>query len=202
MKKTLLGGAVATLGLVALLSGARAATAPHDVQAGSYKVETTHTQIIFSVLHFGFTLYSGIFSGVTGTLQVDPAHPAAAKLDITVPVGNVTTPSDKLTGELKGKDWLDAGTYPTATFTATSVTPAGIGSATITGNLTLHGVTKPVVLHAHYVGAGVNPMDKAYTVGFQGTATIRRADFGVKTYVPMIGDEVTLTIAGAFEKQG
>ncbi|MBB2191023.1 polyisoprenoid-binding protein [Gluconacetobacter azotocaptans] len=202
MKKTFPVGAAVVLGLVAILSGAQAATPPHDVQAGSYKVDAAHTQIIFSTLHFGFTLYSGIFSGVTGTLQLDPAHPTAARLDITVPVDSVTTTSAKLTGELKGTDWLDAGTYPTATFTSTNVTPTGLGSATIAGKLTLHGVTKPVVLHAHYVDAGVNPMDKAYTVGFQGTATIRRSDFGVKTYVPMIGDEVTLTIAGAFEKQG
>ncbi|MBB2202590.1 YceI family protein [Gluconacetobacter tumulisoli] len=201
MKKTLLGGTVAAVGLVAMLPGAQAVTASRSVQAGSYRVETTHTQIIFSLLHFGFTSYSGMFSGITGTLQLDPAHPAAAKLDVTVPVNSIATTSDKLTGELKGADWFDAATYPTATFTSTKVTPAGAGDAAIAGTLTLHGVTKPIVLHAHFVGAGVNPLDKAYTVGFQGTVTIRRSDFGVKTYVPMVGDEVTLTIAGAFEKQ-
>ncbi len=69
------------------------------------------------------------------------------------------------------------------------------------GNLTLHGVTKPVVLEVHFIGAGINPIDKAYTVGFEATATIKRSDFGVTTYVPAIGDEVQLNIAGAFEQQ-
>jgi len=76
------------------------------------------------------------------------------------------------------------------------------GEATITGNLTLHGVTKPVVLHAHFIGAGVNPINKAYTVGFEATTTIKRSEFGVSTYVPAVGDDVQLTIEGAFELQG
>jgi polyisoprenoid-binding protein YceI len=70
------------------------------------------------------------------------------------------------------------------------------------GNLTLHGVTKPIVLHAHLVGAGVNPINKAYTVGFDASGTIKRSDFGVSMYAPALGDEVQLSIAGAFELQG
>lgn len=118
-----------------------------------------------------------------------------------MPVGSIHTPSDRLTGELKGPDWFDAARYPNATFTSTSVVPGDADNATITGNLTLHGVTRPVVLHARYIGAGVNPLDKVYTVGFSATASIRRSDFGIRTYLPMVGDDVTLTIAGAFEKQ-
>lgn len=201
MKKSIPGGmAIACMGAL-LMVPALAATPAHDVQAGRYRVEPGHTQITFSLLHMGFTPYSGMFSGVSGTLQLDPAHPGASRLDVRVPVSSIYTPSDRLTGELKDADWFDAGRYPDATFTSTSVVPAGAGNATITGNLTLHGVTRPAVLHAHYVGAGVNPMDKAYTVGFTATATIRRSDFGITTYVPMVGDDVTLTIAGAFEKQ-
>jgi len=79
------------------------------------------------------------------------------------------------------------------------VVPTAEG-ATITGNLTLHGVTKPVVLHVRFIGAGVNPIDKAYTVGFEATGTIKRSDFGVTTYLPAVGDEVQLSIAGAFEQ--
>jgi YceI-like domain len=80
------------------------------------------------------------------------------------------------------------------------VVPTADG-ATVTGNFTLHGVTKPVVLNVRFVGAGVNPIDKAYSVGFEATGTIKRSDFGVTTYVPVVGDEVQLTIAGAFEQQ-
>ncbi|GAN69628.1 YceI family protein [Acetobacter orleanensis] len=193
--------ALAALGLVASLSTAQAATAPQDVQAGTYQIETTHTQVLFSLLHLGFTDYSGLFSDASGTLTYDPAHPAAAKLSVSIQVASVQTTSAKLTDELHGADWFDTAHYPTATFVSTKVVPTGAGTADVTGNFTLHGITKPLTLHVHYVGAGVNPMDKAYTVGFQATGTLKRSAFGVKTYVPMVGDDVTLSIAGAFEKR-
>lgn len=200
-EKGIPGGMAAACMWVLLVPPALAATPAHDVRAGHYRVEPGHTQITFSLMHMGFTPYSGMFSGISGTLQLDPAHPSASRLDVSVPVSSLYTPSDRLTGELKEADWFDAARYPNATFASTSVVADGADNATITGNLTLHGVTRPVVLHAHYVGAGVNPMDKAYTVGFAATATIRRSDFGIKTYVPMVGDDVTLSIAGAFERQ-
>lgn len=190
------------LGSASLVLAQQIASAdPAVVQAGSYKVESYHTQVGFSLSHFGFSQFSGFFSGATGTLQIDPARPAASKLEVTLPIGSVTTTVSKLDDELKGDQWFDAAQYPTATFSSIKVTPTGKGSATIAGNLTLHGVTRPVTLTAHFVGGGVNPLDKAYTIGFAATGTIRRSEFGVKTYVPMVGDEVKLTISGAFEKQ-
>jgi polyisoprenoid-binding protein YceI len=167
---------------------------------GSYKVESYHTQVGFSISHFGFTNYSGLFSGATGSLQLDPAKLGTSKLDISIPVDSVTTTVSKLTDELKGDKWFDTAKFPKAAFVSTQVVPTAAG-ATVTGNLTLHGVTKPVVLHVRFIGAGVNPIDKAYTVGFEATATIKRSDFGVTTYLPAVGDEVQLTIAGAFEQQ-
>lgn len=201
MSKRIFACSLAVIGMAASLGMALADSAPQHVQSGTYKVEPGHTQVVFSLLHFGFTNYSGLFSGASGSLTLDSAHPAASKLTISVPVSSVQTTSDRLTEELKGADWLDAGKYPTATFVSTQVTPDGKGGASITGNFTLHGVTRPLTLQAHYVGSGVNPMDKAYTVGFQATGVIKRSEFGVKTYVPMVGDDVTLTLAGAFEKQ-
>ena len=164
MKKAFFTGGIAALGLAAMLSGSLAATGPREVQSGRYKVEPGHTQIIFSLLHMGFTNYFGTFSGVTGTLNLDAAHPSASKLNVTISADSVATTSDVLTGELKGAGWFDTAKYPTASFTSTKVTPTGVGNATITGDLTLHGVTKPIELHAHFIGAGVNPLDKAYTV--------------------------------------
>ncbi|UMM07714.1 YceI family protein [Gluconobacter frateurii] len=198
--KILLSGGVAALSLTLAASSALAA-APADVKSGTYKVEAGHTQVDFSVLHFGFTYYSGQFSNVSGSLKLDAAHPSASKLSVTIPVSSVSTSSTVLTDELKNNEWFDAAKYPNATFVSTQVSPAGAEDAVVSGNLTLHGVTKPVVLHVHFVGAGVNPMDKAYTVGFQATGTIHRSDFGVKKYVPYVSDDVNLTIAGAFEKQ-
>lgn len=189
------------LACAAPLAASAADAKAADVQGGSYVVEPNHTQVGFSVLHMGFSEYSGVFSNASGSLELDPKALKATKLDISVPVETVATTSDKLNEELRGDQWLDAQKFPAMTFHATKIAKTGADTADIIGDLTLHGVTRPVVLKARFVGAGVNPLDKAYTVGFDVTGTIKRSDFGVKTYVPLIGDEVTFHIAAAFEKK-
>jgi polyisoprenoid-binding protein YceI len=171
-------------------------------KGGTYKVDSYHTQVGFSLSHFGFTKYSGFFSGATGQLKFDPNRLGNTSLDVTIPVQSVLTTVPLLTEELKGDKFFDVSKYPEAHFVSTKVVADGQGGATISGNLTLHGVTKPVVLKAQFVGSGVNPIDKAYTLGFQATGTIKRTEFGVSTYAPAVGDDVQLTIAGAFELQG
>ncbi|MGI4977963.1 MAG: YceI family protein [Janthinobacterium lividum] len=175
---------------------------PSQVQAGTYAIDPQHTQVGFGVSHMGFTTYYGHFADASGTLELTPKNPAGSKLSVSVPTASVSTTSDKLDGELKGDQWFDAAKYPTITFTSTQIVPTGRGEAKVTGNLTMHGVTKPVTLDAKFVGAGTNPLDKKYTVGFAITGLVSRSEFGVKTYVPLIGDEVAITISGAFEKQG
>ncbi len=174
---------------------------PKAVQAGSYGVEPFHTRVEFSVSHLGFTHYYGDFSGLSGSLELDPHHPSASKLDVDIPVSSVSTTNAKLDDELKGDEWFDAAKYPSIHFTATKITRLGPSTALITGDLTLHGVTRPVTLHASFNGAGVNPLDKAYTVGFDATTTIHRSQFGVTKYVPLVGDDVSLRISAAFEKK-
>lgn len=178
-----------------------ASSDPAHVKAGTYKIEPYHTQVDFSVLHFGFTNFAGQFSGASGSLVLNPSKLAASKLDVSIPIASVKTTVAKLDDELKGDQWFDAAQFPDARFVSTKIMPLGHGRATITGTLTLHGVTRPLILTARFIGAGVNPLDKAYTVGFEATGTIQRSAFGVKTYVPMVGDDVRVTIAGAFEKQ-
>ncbi len=194
-----LASALASI-LLSLATPAFAQKASTQVQAGTYAVDPNHTQVVWRVSHMGFSNYTGSFSDVSGTLDIQPTDPAAAKLSIKIPVDSVMTTSAKLTGELKSDQWLDAGKYPDMTFVSTKVAPVGKNRAKMTGNLTLHGVTKPVVLDVTLVGAGVNPLDKKQTVGFDATGTLKRSEFGVKTYVPLIGDELHLTIAGAFER--
>jgi polyisoprenoid-binding protein YceI len=174
---------------------------PKAVPAGAYKVEPNHTQVRFGVLHMGFNPYYGTFSNASGTLQLDPAHAGMAKLSVSVPVASVATTSAKLDEELKSADWLDAGKYPTMTFTSTNVAASGT-AATISGTLTLHGVSKPITLQASFVGAGKNPMGGTQTVGFTAKGIINRSDFGVTKYVPLVSDQVTIEITAAFEKQG
>lgn len=173
---------------------------PAAVEAGTYQVEPAHTRVLFKVSHMGFSYWYGDFAGASGTLSLDPKHPAAAKLDVSLPVASVSSVNSKLDDELRGADWLDTAQFPTATFVSRKVTPSGTGRADVFGDLTLHGVTKPVTLHVTFNGSGVNPMDKAYTVGFEAHGTIQRSVFGVAKYVPLVGDEVELIISGAFER--
>lgn len=199
-----LATSIAIAAVLAASAAGAASSSPalSSVKPGTYKVESYHTQVGFTLSHFGFTNYSGLFSGATGSLHLDPKNPGASKLEVTIPVQSITTTVPALTDELKGDKWFDTSKFPQATFTSTQVSLGSNGEATITGNLTLHGVTKPVVLHAHLMGAGVNPIDKAYTVGFQAQGTIKRSDFGVSLYAPALGDDVELSIAGAFELEG
>ena len=174
--------------------------APAAAQAGTYKVETSHTRVQFSVSHMGFSDWYGDFTGVTGTLSIDPKAVAKAKVDITIPVASVTTTNATLDGELKSAQWFDADQFPTIRFVSTQVVPTGERTALVKGNLTFHGVTRPVVLKASFNAGGVNPMSKGYTLGFNANTEINRSDFGVKTYVPLVGDAVTIRISAAFEK--
>ncbi|MEG3349455.1 YceI family protein [Novacetimonas hansenii] len=183
-------------------ASAQVVTSAAQAQSGTYDVEPGHTQVGFSVLHFGFTNYLGIFSNVSGTLILDPKNPTTSKLSVTIPVDSVQTTSSKLNDELKGTQWFDAAKFPNATFESTSIHVTGRNDALVTGNLTLHGVTKPETLKVHFIGAGINALDKKYTTGFEATGTLKRSDFGVKMYVPYVSDEVQLRINGAFEKQG
>ncbi len=175
------------------------------VSAGNYTTDAGHTLVGWRVSHFGFNDYFGIFGDVTGTLSLDPKNPNAAKVDITVPVGKVTTASAGLTGHLlrAGKNGGKAdffGPAPAdAKFVSTKVEASGT-TAKITGDLTLNGVTKPVVLDAKFSGAGANPFNKKETVGFHATTTIKRSEFGVAYGIPVVSDAVALDITVAFEK--
>jgi polyisoprenoid-binding protein YceI len=199
---------VAAAAGVFLLAGAGSAAlaqasvkAGKDVKPGVYQVEPYHTQVLFTVSHFGLSEFSGVLTGAAGSLKLDPTKPEYSKLEVTVDAATILTPVPKLTDELKDAEWLDAGKFPKASFVSTKITPTGPNEATIAGELTLHGVTKPLTLKAHFVGAGVNPITKGYTVGFDGQGVIKRTEFGVSKYAPMIGDEVHLTIHAAFELQ-
>lgn len=180
---------------------------PRIVTAGTYKVDPAHTLVKWEVDHFGFSDYFGIFGSSTGTLVIDPANLAAAKIEITIPVAKVTTASEGLTAHLlkpaeAGKKADFFGANPAdARFVSTAVALDDDGDeAKVTGNLTLNGVTRPVVLDVDFKGAGVNPMNKKTTIGFSAEGKIRRSDFGINFALPLVSDEVELDIAAAFEK--
>ncbi|MEP6968520.1 MAG: YceI family protein [Pseudomonadota bacterium] len=197
----------AVAGLLLLGAAARAQPAPAAnpdfaaVQPGAYAIEPTHTRILFSLSHLGFTTWYGDFTGAKGSARIDPAKPGASSLEVSVPAASVATTNATLDAELKGAEWLDANRYPVISFIARRFSVTGPNSGEIQGDLTLHGVTRPVTLKAHFNGSGKNPLSGAYTAGFEGMGSIKRSDFGVTKYVPLVGDDVTLIISAAFERK-
>ncbi|WP_119678897.1 YceI family protein [Indioceanicola profundi] len=172
---------------------------PADVKAGTYVVEPTHAKVVFAISHLGFSTYYGAFPKLDGTLVLDPADPAKSKVDIVIDVTAVDTSDPKLDAHLKAADFFDAEKFPTATFKSTKVERTGENTARITGDLTLKDVTKPVVLDATFNQAGVNPLSKVYSIGFDAETTINRSEWGITTYVPAVGDEVKLRIGTEFQ---
>lgn len=176
------------------------------VEAGSYTADSGHSLVGWRVNHFGFNDYFGIFGDVAGTLTIDPANLAGAKVDVTIPIASVTTASAGLTSHLTRAgadgakpDFFGPDPAP-AKFVSTGVQTTGATTANITGDLTLNGETKPVTIAAAFTGAGAHPFNQKKTLGFEGTTTIKRSDWGLSGFIPMVGDEVELQITIAFEK--
>jgi polyisoprenoid-binding protein YceI len=194
---TLAGGTA----LVAQMPAAPGSKDATKVTGGSYTIDGGHTQIVFAYDHMGFSNNMGVIAMPTGTLTLDPKAPTAAMVSVDIPVANLKTGVPALDEHLMKADFFDAAKFPTAKFVSTAVKVEGTG-ATITGNLTIKGITKPVTLDAEFYGAGKAPAMAGgkENVGFVATGSIKRSDFGMGYGVPMVGDAIELKIIAAFQK--
>jgi polyisoprenoid-binding protein YceI len=182
-------------------SAAWAQVAPDGIQPGTYAIDTKETLVRYTVMHMGFTEYWGTFPGATGSLTIDPKVIADAKLDVQVPVVGVETTNRELNGELFSDEFFDGEKYRTLHFVSNRVERTGPTTAKVSGDLTMHGVTKPVTLDVTFIGAGPNAFSRVPTIGFKAEGTVKRSDFGLGKYVPIVSDETTITISAAFEKK-
>jgi polyisoprenoid-binding protein YceI len=162
-------------------------------KADTYKLDPNHTSITWHVSHFGFSEPSGKFMNVDGTLVLDETNPSTSSVRVTIPIAGLDTGLPKFDEHLKSKDFLDADDYPTATFASNTVDITGKDTAIVHGSLTLHGVMKPVDLKVKLNKIGEN-MFKKKTAGFSVTASFKRSDFGIMSYLPNVGDEVAIDI--------
>lgn len=160
----------------------------------TYKLDPTHTMVLFSWNHFGFSNPSANLNNVDGTLVYDEKDPTKATVEATFKLADLDTFVPKLDEHLKSKDFFDAAQYPTITFKSTKVATAGKGKLKVTGDLTVHGTTKPVTLDVTVNKVGPHPMMKVQTAGFDAVATLKRSDFGVGAYVPNVSDEIKIRI--------
>lgn len=165
-----------------------------QAKAVDYKIDPTHTATVFTWDHFGFSTPSGNFSDVEGVIKVDEKNPEKSSVNVTIPLESINTNVGKLDKHLLGADWFDAKKYPTITFKSTKVETRDSKNFKITGDLTVKGVTKPVVLDAVLNKKGAHPMTKLDTVGFNATTSFDRSAFGIADYVPNVGDKISVNI--------
>ncbi|PIB91088.1 YceI family protein [Caulobacter sp. FWC2] len=190
---------------------APAATAPKppkaDVPAGAYTLDKSHATLVFRVSHLGFSNYTAAFADFDAKLNFDQNNAAASTLEATINPRSLTLPAppEGFLAELVGPQWLNTATYPVITFKSTKVETTGPDTGKVTGDLTLHGVTKPVVLDVTYNGGYPgHPMDPHARIGFSAKGAFKRSDFGIAYGVPAPGttmgvsDEVLVTIEAEF----
>ena len=178
-----------------------------EAPAGTYSIDPSHADLLFRVNHLGFSMYTARFTQFTAQLHFDPVNPTAMSVITTIAANSLALPSPPagFLETLLGPQWLDAGQFPQITFRSTSVESTGAGSVRITGELTLHGVTKPVVLDATFNGgyAG-HPLDPHGRVGFSARGTFKRSDFGISLGIPApgttmgVGDNLEVIIEAEF----
>ena len=162
--------------------------------AADYTIDPTHSHIMFMIDHLGFAKIVGLFSTFSGTLSFDPSNIPASKLNVTIKTESLQTqfgPRDK---DLKGADWFNTTEFPEMTYVGSQFAKKDEHTGTVTGKLTLHGVTKPVTLDVVVNKVGQNPLDKINSAGFSARGTLKRSDFGMKAFLGAIGDEVDLII--------
>ena len=170
--------------------------------ADPYVIDPGHTHVGFKVTHLGFSETYGTFNNVSGIYDLDKDNPEKSSVDVDIKTASIDTNHEKRDEHLRGPDFFNVEKFPDMTFKSTKVEQTGDKTAKVTGDLTLHGVTKPVTLDVTLLAAGPYPMDKSITVaGFNATTTIKRSDFGMTTYVPMISDEVEITISTEARKK-
>jgi polyisoprenoid-binding protein YceI len=164
-------------------------------QTSTWVPDKAHSEVGFSVLHLGLSNVRGHFGNIGGAIVLDESDITRSTVNVNIDASTVDTGVGPRDADLKGPNFFDVAQFPTATFVSTGVKKSGSG-LTVSGNLTLHGVTKPVILQVEGPTGPVPGMDKKPHSGFAATATISRTAFGIATKFPttVVGDEVKLTI--------
>lgn len=180
--------------LLALCSALALLVVSAAAQVQTWKIDPNHTAAQFSVRHMGISTVRGAFTKVSGTVEFDPANPAKASIEVSIDAASVDTRVEMRDNDLRSPNYFDVAKFPTITFKSTSVQSAGAGKLKVAGDLTIHGVTKQVVLDVDGPSSPMTDPRGNVHMGASATTTIKRTDFGVGSANPMVGDEITITI--------
>ena len=166
-----------------------------SLHATTYTLEPNYTQVVVHWDHLGFSSPSAQFGQGAGTLDFDPAAPTKASVNVTLPLASLNTSVPDLDEHLRSADFFETAKYPQASFSSTKVEQgASTNQLKVSGELTLHGVTRPVTLAVTVVKIGVNPRSSLPTIGFDATTTLKRSEFGLGKFVPQVSDEIPVHI--------
>lgn len=178
---------------------APAATPKSTAPVGTYEFDASHTSVVFKVNHLGFSNYTAGFDKVDGKLMFDPQNPAGMSVDASIDPRSLdlNTPPPGFHDELMGPMFFDVAKFPTIRFNSTSVKPTGPATADVTGDFTLHGVTKPVTLAVTFNGGWAANAYDGNRVGFSAKGVLKRADFGISNGIPAPG--TTMGVSDAVE---
>lgn len=188
---------------LSFLAGLLSLAAPLALaQTSTWVPDKAHSEVDFTVLHMGISNVHGRFGNIGGSIVVNDSDVTKSTINVTIDVSSIDTGVGMRDNDLKSDHFFDVAQFPTATFVSTSVAKSGAG-LTVSGNLTLHGVTKPVTLTVEGPAGPAPGMDKKPHEGFTATATLSRTDFGVGAKMPtgMVGDQIKLTIDLDLAKQ-
>ena len=168
----------------------------------TWKNDKMHSKLTFTVTHLMVSDVDGLFKNFDVTITASKSDFSDAVFELSAETASINTDVDMRDNDLKGAGWFDVTTYPTINFKSTSITPNGINKYKLSGNITMHGVTKPVTMDLLYRGTIQNPMSKKDDAGFKLTGTINRADFNIGSKYPnaMVSDDVEIKADGEFSK--
>jgi polyisoprenoid-binding protein YceI len=185
LKKTLAALALGT----ALIGAGQAMAADYAIDK-----QGQHAFVNFKISHLGYSWLYGTFKDFDGSFSFDDNNPEASKVNVTLNTHSVDTNNAERDKHIRSGDFLNVGKHPTATFASTAVKTTGEGTADITGNLTLNGVTKPVVIAATFIGQGDDPWG-GYRAGFAGSTMLKLKDFDIEKDLGPASAEVELIIS-------
>ncbi len=195
----LLAGSLALAGTAAADDHSLSETVP----SGTYKMDVTHGYVTFTYSHFGLSNPQVSFKTVDASLTLDADNAAASAVNVTIAANSVDSDVPIFNEHLNSGNWLDTEAHPEITFVSTALTQNADNpdKGTLTGDLTIKGITKPVTLDVKLLGAvSEHPINKVPTIGISATGTVLRSDFGLGAYAPAVSDEVVITISGEFNK--
>ena len=166
----------------------------------NWNLDTVHSGINFTVRHMVVSKVRGRFAKFTGTVALDESDFTRSSVEATIDASSIDTGTAQRDDHLKSADFFDVAHFPQIRFRSTQIEKLGGERYRLTGDLTIRDVTRPIALDVEYGGRGKDPWGNT-RIGASAATKIKRSDFGVKTYLPAVGDEVQLSIAGAFEQQ-